>query len=76
MADQDQRNTHSCSQIQQKAMLVMILIVAHDGLVPPLARLSQLAAKNRSNSRFSGVWCRKVGTTEWTVIMLPEYRLL
>ena len=44
--------------------------------VAGLARLSQLAAKNRSNSRFSGVWCRKVGTTEWTVIMLPEYRLL
>jgi hypothetical protein len=39
-----------------------------------LARVSQLAAKNSSNGRFSGVWCRKVGTTEGAVIVIPEHR--
>ena len=41
-----------------------------------LARLSQLAVKHPSNGRISGAWCRKVGTTEWTVIMLSECRPL
>ena len=42
--------------------------------LPQLTRLSQLAAKNSSNGRFSGVWCRKVGTTEGAVIVIPEHR--
>ena len=41
-----------------------------------LARLSQLAVKHPQTVGFPGAWCRKVGTTEWTVIMLSECRPL
>jgi phospholipase/lecithinase/hemolysin len=55
---------------------LMYDVITAPSQISLLARLSQLAAKDPSNDRFSGVWCRKVGTTAWAVIMLPEYRLL
>ena len=34
--------------------------------------MTATGSQDPSNGRISGVWCRKVGTTEWTVIMLSE----